>query len=461
MSSNFILLVASIITGLLVPKILGTNNYGYYRMFVLYTTYTALLHFGYVDGILLNDGGKHYNDLNLYRYRTNSLIFIFSQLIIALLFIIASFFISEKIWSILILTIGIGTFLENITTYYRYVSQAVLRFKEFSIRNTIQAELIILVTLLLWIGHKLNISIFSNATIYIWLMLLVYLIIFIIYIVSYKDITIGPHDSFILGFHRVIRYCKLGIYLTIAYQISNLIMIIDNQIVSMFFKVSTYGEYSFSYSITGTVMAILSAVGTVLLPHLKRDNFHHIIKIYHTMISIMMLVVYLALLGYFPLCLLVHIILPEYTPALSYLKIFLPELGVTCSLSIITFNYYNVLGKSKFYFYISSIIVILSAIIDAFMYISFHNPFLVALGSFISIIIWYIISEYFLVKWYHIQWCKNSIYMIMMISLFFLTCDIHNLIIGFLIYLIFYMAISYLMFHILIKKYIDKIKPVL
>ena len=51
--SNFALLSSSILVGLILPKILGVEQYGYYKLFMLYNVYGALLHFGFVDGILL------------------------------------------------------------------------------------------------------------------------------------------------------------------------------------------------------------------------------------------------------------------------------------------------------------------------------------------------------------------------------------------------------------------------
>ena len=51
--SNVTILLSNIATGLIIPKLLGVNNYGYYKIFTLYLGYAPLLHLGFVDGILL------------------------------------------------------------------------------------------------------------------------------------------------------------------------------------------------------------------------------------------------------------------------------------------------------------------------------------------------------------------------------------------------------------------------
>lgn len=86
------------------------------------------------------------------------------------------------------------------------------------------------------------------------------------------------------------------------------------------------------------------------------------------------------------------------------------------------------------------------------MYILFHDPVLVAFGSFIAIFIWYLASEYFLVKWYHVQWMKNLIYMMIMIGLFFVASMVPNLVIGFGAYLVAYAVVSWIMFKGIIEK---------
>lgn len=74
--SNTLILLSSIVVGLIIPKILGVTNYGYYKIFTLYAGYTSLLHFGFLDGILLKHGDEDFNELNKKLFRLNSHFFL-------------------------------------------------------------------------------------------------------------------------------------------------------------------------------------------------------------------------------------------------------------------------------------------------------------------------------------------------------------------------------------------------
>lgn len=78
-------LVSSVFAGFLIPKFFSVSDYGFYKVFTLYAVYTALLHFGFVDGILLKLSGKSYNELDFSEMRTYTRFFIAFETCISLL----------------------------------------------------------------------------------------------------------------------------------------------------------------------------------------------------------------------------------------------------------------------------------------------------------------------------------------------------------------------------------------
>ena len=46
------------------PKIISVEQYGYWQVYLFYSTYVGILHLGLNDGIYLRYGGEEYNDLN-------------------------------------------------------------------------------------------------------------------------------------------------------------------------------------------------------------------------------------------------------------------------------------------------------------------------------------------------------------------------------------------------------------
>ena len=92
---NVALLIAKALTWLVVPKVLGVTEYGYYKTFTLYLVYAMLLHFGLPDGILLIYGGQDYQEINRNEFRTYTKFFIRFQLIVSALIIGITLFVCK------------------------------------------------------------------------------------------------------------------------------------------------------------------------------------------------------------------------------------------------------------------------------------------------------------------------------------------------------------------------------
>ena len=63
-SSNLLTLAISTIVILIVPKVIGVKEYGYWQLFMFYSSYLGVLHIGWLDGIYLRYGGEQYAHLN-------------------------------------------------------------------------------------------------------------------------------------------------------------------------------------------------------------------------------------------------------------------------------------------------------------------------------------------------------------------------------------------------------------
>ena len=56
--------ILSAITALIVPKVLGITEYGYWQLFIFYTSYTGFFHLGLNDGFYLLKSGQTRNSLD-------------------------------------------------------------------------------------------------------------------------------------------------------------------------------------------------------------------------------------------------------------------------------------------------------------------------------------------------------------------------------------------------------------
>ena len=58
--SNIFTVIAGIVVGFIIPKVLSVDGYGYYKTFTLYITYVGFFSLGIIDGIVLEFGGHDY-----------------------------------------------------------------------------------------------------------------------------------------------------------------------------------------------------------------------------------------------------------------------------------------------------------------------------------------------------------------------------------------------------------------
>lgn len=62
--ANFFSLAVSLLSTLLIPKIMGETAFGYWQLYIFYISYAGLLHLGLCDGIYLRYGGKDYSTID-------------------------------------------------------------------------------------------------------------------------------------------------------------------------------------------------------------------------------------------------------------------------------------------------------------------------------------------------------------------------------------------------------------
>ncbi len=63
-TSSLVSMIISSLVILIVPKLIGIKEYGYWQLYLFYSSYVGFLHLGWNDGIYLRYGGKKYDELD-------------------------------------------------------------------------------------------------------------------------------------------------------------------------------------------------------------------------------------------------------------------------------------------------------------------------------------------------------------------------------------------------------------
>lgn len=237
------------------------------------------------------------------------------------------------------------SFFLNITSYFQYMTQAVLKFKILSTMNVLQASLNVVVVLSMFLLGNMGYINELNYRLYLVFYIAVYACVAMMYMIYFKNLTAGPSYSLRRQKVALFKTLKSGINVTLSYQITVLILNLDNQFISLLFNARTFGIYSFAYSLISITTTVLTAVSTVIFPHLNRKKVPEIIASYDNNMRSLMMVIYIAVMVYYPVFVFVHIFLTQYIESLQFFRILLPGVGITSCISLIIFNYYKILKK--------------------------------------------------------------------------------------------------------------------
>lgn len=427
-------LFSGVLVGLLLPKIIGVTDYGYYKTYTLYIHYVGLLHFGISDGIYLIFGGKDYEQLNRDKFRFYSKFFIILEAVISvILFMVSLLFLSGEnrfIFS----CVAAYLFANNVAGYYQMISQITGRFQELSRRNVIQSAMVsISVIGLYFLQHCLQQKITYKPYTMIYTILIVLLAIW--YMWTYREITFGKETEWKKSWREIITFIKSGFPLTIANLCATFILALDRQFVNILFDTDTYAIYAFAYNMLALVTTAVSAISTVLYPKLKRTDTYTLQKNYSKLVGSIACLVSIMLSVYFPLCGFVKCVLPEYTDSLLIFRVIFPGLLISSVIQIVMHNYYKALGLNHVFFLNSVMVLLISAVANYAAYKIWGTTLSISTASIIVMIFWYIKGDFYFAKKYGIRWKENALYILTIMLIFYLVTAISNVVVGCMAYL--------------------------
>lgn len=443
--SNVLKLLAGVLVGFLLPKIIGVTDYGYFKTFTLYSSYIGLLHFGFADGIYLLYGGKNYEELERSSFRLFTFFLILLELIIAVAGGFVALLLLEGELKFLFICLAFYLLSANITNYYQIISQVTSRFNELSLRTVIQSILTCIAVVALWITYKLDGNLLSYR-IYTIIFVAISIILTLWYIYTYRDITFGKKQPYSEGKKTLFSFFKIGFPLLFANLCSTFILTIDRQFVNILFETDTYAVYAFAYNMLALITTALAAISTVLYPTLKRTNKETLKNNYVFLIRMILIMVFACLSVYFPLKWFVPWFLPKYIDSLPIFRIILPGLAVSSAISIVMHNYYKTEGKELMFFVKSIIILVLSGIANLVAYSIFKTTLSISIASIIVMVVWYAIIEEYFIREYKIKWIKNFAYMVLMSAGFYFITMWNNWWVTLLIYIGFFVVVTCLFY---------------
>ncbi|MBQ4647801.1 MAG: hypothetical protein IJB76_01405 [Clostridia bacterium] len=433
--SRLVSLASGVLVGLLLPKMFSITDYGYYKVYTLYAVYTALLHFGFVDGLLLKLAGKDYDELDRGRMRAYARFFIAFEGLILFVMVGAGLLFLKGEYLFVLLMLAVNMMIINLTTYYQFVSQAVQRFGEYSAKSLMVSVAKLIFVCALFLLYYFDISHSSYRIYLIGITVFDFLMLFW-YIVKYNDITFGKSAPLKDVRKDLADIFKTGIVLTLAYQVSHFVLALDRQFVNVLYTTETFAVYSFAYNIVTMISTMISSVAIVLLPMLKNNSKEYVKSSYKKCVTGIALISSVSLLCYYPFAAFIRWFLPDYAASLEYISIVMPSLLFTSVITVVIFTVAKVMDMNMAFFKDSCVVLVLSLAANYLAYLIFDSPKAISYASLLVMVMWLIISSARMRRKIGEGITKDTVYLVIVSAGFILISVLGiNLVQGFLCYL--------------------------
>jgi O-antigen/teichoic acid export membrane protein len=404
LSSNLVTMIVSALIIFIVPKLIGVEEYGYWQLFLFYSSYVTFLQFGWTDGIYLRYGGAFPNDLDKQLFFSQFIMLLISQILIALVIIFYStcFLADVDRKFIFQMTAAYMVFV-NSRYLFTHILQATNRFKYFA-RIIILDRVIYVIIIILFLSAGVR-----NYRLFVITDIIGKTISLIYSIYICRDFALLKLTKFSFRFSETISNIKAGIKLMFANTASMLIIGSVRLGIERTWDVSTFGKVSLTLSISRFMIIFINAIGIIMFPMLRRTEQKKLPEIYSLMRNFFTVIIFGILFLYYPLKVILSSWLPAYASSLDYMVLLFPMSVYEGKMALLVNPYLKTLRKESLMLKINLLTFICSILISAIVTIVFKNLDLAVFSIIFMLAFRCIIAEILLSKFIKLKLFKDIV----------------------------------------------------
>jgi O-antigen/teichoic acid export membrane protein len=369
----------------LIPRLVSIEDFGYWRLFLLYAGYAGLLQMGFLDGVLLRWAGQplatFHPEIRL------SLKFLFWELIALLVpgGIIAGLALHAEARFVGLAVLAYAFFF-NMTALLQYSLQAARQFKLVALATVAPAGVFVLVCLL-WSAARVP----NFRTLIV--LYCVSLLGALVYVWSRVKPLRGPvlsGSAWSLG-----KTCALlGWPIILANVGQSLVQSADRVVVSSALPIRDFAQYSMASSAMFVPVTAIAAVYRVFFSHVAALGHEGRGKVYaHA--SRLLLLAWSALLPYFFILEpFLRRFLPKYLVALPLSGILLLGVLFLAEIQILHTSFAYLYGKQRQFLLLTVGALVLSFSFAAVIAVRLHSLMAIAIGQVGALMFWWFANEW-------------------------------------------------------------------
>lgn len=431
--ANIVGTLLSVVLVALVPKRLGAAEYGYWQLYVFYTTYVGFFHFGWVDGILLRYGGREYEELDKPLFHSQFWMLGAMELVITLLFsggILVFYAHADK--TFVLLMTALCCLLVIPRTFLQYVLQSTNRIQEYAKNQMAEKVIYAAAVVILLLAGTRSYESLLLADIGAKLVTLCTLCWRCRDIVFHK--AAGLRESLAEAWTNI----TVGVKLLFANIAGLLIIGIVRFCIEQTWSVEVFGQVSLTMSVCNLMMLFINAVSVVMFPVLKRTPQERWAGAYTRLRSVLVVPILGLLVLYYPAKVVLSMWLPQYAESLTYMALLFPMCLFEGKMSMLINTYLKALRRENWMMVVNLASVALSLLSSAIVILWLRNLELAVLSILVLIVFRCVFAELVLAKILQLRVAKNMILELVMTAVFVCSSWVVGGWVGCLIYLVIY-----------------------
>ncbi len=384
-------LALSALIALSLPKYLGVEEYGYWQLFLFYSSYVGFFHFGLNDGVYLKFGGLSYETMDKRLIGAQFRFGLLFQSAIALgVALLSAMFAPEAARRTVWIATAVYLILYNATLFLGYVFQAANETRLYSVSVIIDKCFLLVAVVALLAGGVRYFETFVLLYLASKLVSLVYCV------VKGREIVFAPRMPFRAAAAESLASIRIGINLMLANIASMLILGSGRFFIDQAWGIEAFARFSLALQLTSFFLQFIAQVSIVLFPALRQFDETRLKDFYRLMRDALSLILPVAFLAYAPVMEALGMWLPRYKESLASMALLLPICLFDGKMQMLCNTYYKVLRQERALLRVNALSMALSFALSLVGVFIIKNIYFVIVSMVVAIAFRSAISEAYL-----------------------------------------------------------------
>ena len=313
-----------------IPRIVKVEDFGYWRMFLLYTGYVGFLHLGFLEGAFLAWAGKPIDSFRSELFPVLKFLIVEHLAILVPVGALSAVLLPAHT-RFLVISIALYGLLLNIATLFTCALQAARCFVPVAISAAVPTAL--------FLGLVVGSGFIVRSDFRV---LIVFYTLSCVAMLCYLWWTVHPTRSVstVSTWKIGRKYVSMGWPITLSSTAIIMAQSTDRVVLTSAASIYDFAQYSLAASTMMVPLTVIAALARVFFPHLAGARKEQHPEIYRQVSRLIMLAWCLMLPYYFAVESFVHHFVPAYVSGLPYARVLL--------LGVLFFAYVQILHNSVF-----------------------------------------------------------------------------------------------------------------